>query len=141
MGALAGVTVTPPRLPSVYNPTAGGVDGSSEDEEEWYNHNAPVIPLKPMMESMGMIPRSYYTSPAVVPSGLPYHIATSAVGSPGPHQSPYLYSSPRLDASPYTPWMPPLPPASVTSSRPSARTYKGASFAGSYALSSHSGHY
>ncbi|KAF8203854.1 hypothetical protein BJ912DRAFT_941223 [Pholiota molesta] len=119
-------------------------DLSEQEQEQW--KNIPVIPMKPLMEAMGLIPNMAYYSPPVVPGGLQYHHAVSNAasnaGSPQSNSSPYLYSSPRLDSSPYVPsWLPQLPvPSNATSvtSRPPSRAYTSASYASPY-MQSHTG--
>ncbi|KAJ3504797.1 hypothetical protein NLJ89_g7750 [Agrocybe chaxingu] len=111
----------------------------SKDSENDRQGAPPVIPMKPMMEAMGLIQTQYYRSPPVVPGGK--YISIGSIGSPQSNQSPYLYSSPRMDASsPYVaPWMGQMPlPPSAPSSRPPSRAYSAASFASSY-MQSHAG--
>ena len=99
-------------------------DDESGNEEGW--RNSPVIPLKPMMEAMGMIPNTAYFRPAPVIPSIQYHPSIGNTSSPSPHQSPYLYSSPHLD-SPYLPptWSP-FPPTASPLSRPPSRAYSAA---------------
>ena len=93
----------------------------SGDEVGW--KNSPVIPMKPMMEAMGMIPNTAYFRPAPVIPTIQYHPSIGNTSSPSPHQSPYLYSSPQLD-SPYTiPTWSPFPPTASPLSRPPSRAY------------------
>jgi len=96
----------------------------SGDEEGW--KNSPVIPMKPMMEAMGMIPNTAYFRPAPVIPTIQYHPSIGSTNSPSPHQSPYLYSSPQLD-SPYTiPTWSPFPTIASPLSRPPSRAYSAA---------------
>ena len=95
----------------------------SGDEGGW--KNSPVVPMKHMMEAMGMIPNTAYFRPAPVIPTIQYHPSIGNTSSPSPHQSPYLYSSP-LD-SPYTiPTWSPFPPTGSPLSRPPSRAYSAA---------------
>lgn len=98
-------------------------DGESGDEGGW--RNSPVVPMKPMMEAMGMIPSTAYFRPAPVIPSIQYHPSIGNTNSPSPHQSPYLYSSPHLD-SPYLPTWSPFPPTASPLSRPPSRAYSAA---------------
>ena len=92
----------------------------SGDEGGW--RNSPVIPMKPMMEAMGMIPNTAYFRPAPVIPTIQYHPSIGNTNSPSSHQSPYLYASPQLD-SPYTiPTWSPFPTASPLP-RPPSQAY------------------
>lgn len=93
-------------------------DGSGH-EGGW--RNSPVIPTKPMMETMALIPNTaYFGPPPMIPS-IQYHPPINT-GSPAPHQSPYLYASPHLDSPSYVPsWSPP-----PLIARPFSRVYSGA---------------
>lgn len=96
----------------------------SDDGGGW--RNSPVIPIKPMMEAMGLIPNPVYFCPAPVIPSVQYHPSIGSTGSPAPHQSPYLYSSPQLDSSTYVPaWSPSLhiPPTASPVSRPLSGAY------------------
>ncbi|KAF8956070.1 hypothetical protein BDZ97DRAFT_1925850 [Flammula alnicola] len=118
-----------------YTPTRTPNDSDSEASEADPDHwkNIPVIPMKPLMEAMGLIPNISYYSPPVVPGGLQYHTSISNAGSPAPNQSPYLYSSPRLDSSPFVPpWLPQLQILPNATSRPPSRAYSSASYASPY---------
>jgi len=103
----------------------------SGDEGDW--RNTPVIPMKPMMEAMGLIPNTAYFRPAPVIPSVQYQIGS--MGSPASHQSPYLYSSPQLDSPSYLPaqWSPSLhiPPTASPLSRPLSRAYS-ATYASPY---------
>jgi len=118
---------------------AHSVNESDSEESDGESHwrNSPVIPLKPFLESIGLAPQ-FYRSPPVVPGGK--YISIGSVGSPMPSQSPYLYSSPRLEASPYLPaWLPPMQiPSNAPSSRPPSRAFSSASYASPY-MQSHTG--
>ncbi|KAF9486434.1 hypothetical protein BDN70DRAFT_869975 [Pholiota conissans] len=130
-------------LPHHYAYSNAQDDSDSESSQHEHGHwkNIPVIPMKPLMEAMGLIPSVAHFSPPVVPGGLPYHHALSNAGSPLANSSPYIYSSPRLDSSPYIPsWIPQLPvPSNATSvpSRPPSRAYSSA-YASPY-MQSHTG--
>ncbi|KAF8807870.1 hypothetical protein BYT27DRAFT_7189962 [Phlegmacium glaucopus] len=103
---------------------------SDEDEGNW--RNSPVVPMKPMMEAMGFIPNTAYFRPAPVIPSVQYH--PSIMGSPAPHQSPYLYSSPQLDTPSYVAaWSPSLhiPPTASPLSRPLSQAYS-ATYASPY---------
>lgn len=104
---------------------AGTPDGSSDSEgsdggERW--KSAPVIPMKPLMEAMGLIPSTnYYASPVIPGGGAGYRQTMSVGGSPASGAGAYLYGgSPRgveavvpMGHSPYVAaWMPPLPAGS-----------------------------
>jgi hypothetical protein len=130
-----------------YSP--GHTPNDSDSEESDYENNwrhPPVIPIKPFIEAMGLSPNaSYYRSPPVIPGGLQYQVSIANATPPAPHNSPYLYSSPRLDSSPYLPpWLPELQIPHAPS-RPSSRAYSSASYASpaaSYAspyMQSHTG--
>ncbi|KAF8167590.1 hypothetical protein B0H34DRAFT_682448 [Crassisporium funariophilum] len=124
-------------------------DSSEESGGEGGWKNSPVIPMKPMMEAMGLIPNSaYFRPPPVVPGSIQYHMSSSNPGSPAPYQSPYsnpgspapyqspyLYGSPHLDSSPYVPaWMqlPQVAPSGSPLSRPPSRAYSAASYSSPY---------
>lgn len=114
-----------------YSPAHTSDDSDSEesDVESSWKH-PPVIPIKPLIEAMGFSPSaSYYQSPPVIPGGLPYQVSIVNATSPAPNHSPYLYSSPRLDSSPYLPpWLPQLQTPPHAPSRPSSRAYSSASY-------------
>jgi hypothetical protein len=84
--------------------------------------NSLVVPMKPMMEAMGVIPNTAYFRPAPVIPSIQYHPPIGNTGSPSPHQSPYLYSSPHLD-SPYFPTWSPFPPTTSPLFSPPPRAY------------------
>jgi hypothetical protein len=87
--------------------------------------NSPVVPMKPMMEAMGMIPNPAYFRPAPVIPSIQYYPSIGNMNSPSPHQSPYLYSSPHLD-SPYVSTWSPFPPTASPLSRPPSQAYSAA---------------
>jgi len=123
---------SPSRTPS------GSDDEGSEDESGWIRSPA-VIPLKPLMEVMGLMPKPTHHSPRVVPGGLQYQLSVANAMSPAPSQSPYLYGSPRLDSSPYVPaWASPLHFSPNAPSRPVSRAYSSASYASPY-MQTHTG--
>jgi hypothetical protein len=103
---------------------------SDESDEGW--KNSPVVPIKPMMEAMGMIPNTAYFCPAPVIPSIQYHPSIGNTGSPSPHQSPYLYSSPHLDSPSYFPTWSPFPPNASPLSRPLSRAYSSATYASPY---------
>ncbi|KAF8913158.1 hypothetical protein CPB84DRAFT_1760497 [Gymnopilus junonius] len=89
------------------------------------------------MEVMGLVPKPTHHSPRVVPGGLKYQLSVANTISPAPSRSPYLYGSPRLDASTYVPtWTSPIP--SNAPSRPVSRAYSSASYASPY-MQTHTG--
>jgi hypothetical protein len=126
----------------IHTPSDSDSDTSS-DPAHW--KNVPVIPLKPLMESMGLVPPSVgsHYSPAVVPryiasapslshagsSGYLTPASMSNVALPMQNSSPYIYASPRLDCSPYPPgWQQtPLP-----HSRPPSVAYSAVSHSSPY---------
>ncbi|KDR85494.1 hypothetical protein GALMADRAFT_364491 [Galerina marginata CBS 339.88] len=118
--------------------TPNGSDDESDDEVEW--KHTPVIPMKPLMEAMGIIhSSSYYHSPPVVPGGLQYQLSIANASSPAPSHSPYLYGSPRLDSTSYVPaWLPQLQMPHNSPSRPVSRAYSSASYGSPY-MQSHTG--
>ena len=99
-----------------------GPDSDQSGDEGGWRHS-PVVPIKPMMEAMGMIPNTAYFRPAPVIPTIQYHPSIGHTGSPAPHQSPYLYSSPHLDPPSYIPTWSPILPNSSPLSRPSSRAY------------------
>lgn len=132
----------------IAGPTSSDSDSEESDGEDGNWKHPPVIPMKPLIEAMGFSPNaSYYRSPPVIPGGLQYQVSIANAASPAsPHHSPYLYSSPRLDSSPYLPpWLPQLQIPPHAPSRPSSRAYSSASYASpaaSYAspyMQSHTG--
>lgn len=100
------------------------VSDSDESGDEGGWKNSPVVPIKPMMEVMGLIPNTAYFRPAPVIPSIQYHPSIGITGSPAPRQSPYLYSSPHLDSSPYAlAWSPAIPPTGLPLSRPVSQAY------------------
>jgi len=115
-----------------YKYSPGHTPNDSESEESDYEskwRHPPVIPIKPFIDAMGLSPNaSYYRSPPVIPGGLQYQVSIANATPPAPNNSPYLYSSPRLDSSPYLPpWLPELQIPHAPS-RPSSRAYSSASY-------------
>lgn len=102
----------------------------SSDEGGW--KNSPVVPIKPMMEAMGMIPNTAYFRPAPVIPSIQYYPSIGNAGSPLPNQSPYLYSSPHLDSPSYFPSWSPFPPTASPLLRPPSRTYSSATYGSPY---------
>ncbi|KAF9535698.1 hypothetical protein CPB83DRAFT_842180 [Crepidotus variabilis] len=120
-----------------YSPSQTPSETGSDDSgfaDSW--NTTPIAPVQSLMEAMGHS-HPYYHSPPVVPGA--QYISVGQMGSPGPAQSPYLYSSPRMDAShlPYIPWQLQTPTA-VSNSRPPSRAYSAASRGSPY-LQAHMG--
>ena len=133
-GVVASSETLPPRSSPLRNPNDSD---SSDDDWGWTPdqpvHNEPVILL------LGPTPKPAHQSPRVVPGGLKYQLSVASTMSPTPAQSPYLYSSPRMDSSPYVPaWSSPLHIPSNPPSRPVSRAYSSASNASPY-MQTHTG--
>ena len=104
---------------------------SDESGHEGGWRNSPVVPMKSMMEAIGVIPNTaYFRSAPVIPS-IQYHPPPGNM-SPSPHQSPYLYSSPHLDSPSYSPTWSPFPPTTSPLSSPPSRMYSSATYASPY---------
>lgn len=175
IGPLASQDTSPVYTPSLYmypTPTITPDDSDSDSDASDGEHdgarqhwkNVPVIPMKPLMEAMGLIPSNYHAqggATPVIPGGLAHFQAVHSAaggGSPTPSGggSPYLYSSPRMDSaaqlqshgsvhgspSPYVPaWISGLQTTGSVASRPGSRPASRAAFVPSAAGSAYGSPY
>ena len=120
----------PPQRTSRINEDSDNSDDESTSEVGGWK-DTPVIPAKPLMEAMGLIPRtSYYDPPVTIPVEL---MRAAAAHSPPPGPPPpviprgsYTTTSPRVSTSSYVPaWISPAPShhSSLPGSRPQSRAF------------------
>lgn len=117
------------------HPTSRINDDSENSDDESASEvggwkDTPVIPAKPLMEAMGLIPRaSYYEPPVTIPFEI---MRAAAAHSPPPGPPPPVIPrgsytpSPRVSASSYVPaWISPAPShhPSLPVSRPQSRAF------------------
>ena len=119
----------PPQRASRINEDSDNSDDESASEAGGWK-DSPVIPTKPLMEAMGLIPRTSYYEPPVT---IPFEImrAAAAHSSPPAPPAPVIprgsYTpSPRVSTSSYVPaWISPAPShhPSLPGSRPQSRAF------------------
>jgi hypothetical protein len=118
----------PQRASTINEDTEDSGDESASEVSSW--KDSPVIPVKPLMEAMGLIPRaSYYDPPVTIPFEI---MRAAAAHSPPPGAPPPVIPrgsytpSPRVSASSYVPaWISPAPShhPSLPISRPQSRAF------------------